>query len=183
MDQYGLMNANYSLPTGFQNQHLQYGPLWNPNIAPGGSGRANGYQDGHNAWNINVDDYKEELIDQRKKAKQRNDMFKKYFILMTSFFVFPPEVASFYTASELIQTYLDKLGVNDEGAMLFLFVIHGVNIRELANGRFKLVNGYQIPWLIDVYDYVLSKLEIEDFFRLGTQMLLPQTAKPVYTDR
>lgn len=126
----------------------------------------------------NYMDYMEEQKERREKLEE----MRKYAILMIPFFVFPRDVAAFFALTELVQFYLAKLGYTDEESLVFLVLMHGVDAKALSRKKFKLVNGYKTNWLIDVYDYVLSKLEVNDLFRLGTQMLFPQGPKPTYEE-
>lgn len=117
---------------------------------------------------------------QNKVTEKQNKVLKLYLILLSSYLIFPRPVAAFFSGKQLSGYYLKELGATREGILLFQSFMHGVDFPAFANGRLKLVNDFRRQWLTGLYDYGLNKLGIDDFFRIGSQMLLPQSARPTY---
>lgn len=119
-------------------------------------------------------------LEEQEKAQKKLDRMRKYAILILPYFIFPRNVAAYFVATELVQTYLTDLGVTDEGTLLFLFAMHSIDIARLAKGRLSMVKGFKLNWYIDIFDYALSKLKLNDLTRIGSLMFFKHTAKPDY---
>ena len=201
MEQYlsnGVLGNNNYFSNGVFGKSLQNWYTWNTtNKYTQGSGpyrynSTKAYQNNlkYNGNNGNENDrsgdnfekYIDDMEDRSERNTKRTDDLKFYLTLMASFFVLPREVAAYFSTGKLINFYFGELGYSLETALFFMLFIRAVNIPQFAHGRLVLVDGYLPSWLKELYNYSLSKMEVDDLIRIGSQLFFPQGPMPDYGD-
>ena len=120
-----------------------------------------------------LEDMDEEARDLAEKNDEVFEDYSFYLMLMLPFLIFPKVAATKVFATKLLTFIIEKLGIINDANLLFTLFVSTIDQTALAKGQFKPVENYKRDWYIEIYDYMLIQLGVNDAIRLGTQYLMP----------